>query len=221
MKTALLFMNLRRFNALLPSLSLLLIAVAMAWSALQTIKPDTPKTVLPPGHTENLLSDVLELRKLDNDLDLGPKLVLLKVVSKKKNASAYETSEIRNLVFVSDDSETLKWVFPGQDQELVSVHPLKNAANAIKGIYVEAVAKSSEKKASGFHLSSIYLVAADGSGLKKVLSDVDEVLSRRNDANKLRLIYQKQNSVRMAQIDMQDFKVLADRELAKMSEFKK
>ena len=181
MKTALLFMNLRRFNALLPSLSLLLIAVAMAWSALQTIKPDTPKTVLPPGHTENLLSDVLELRKLDNDLDLGPKLVLLKVVSKKKNASAYE----------------------------------------IKGIYVEAVAKSSEKKASGFHLSSIYLVAADGSGLKKVLSDVDEVLSRRNDANKLRLIYQKQNSVRMAQIDMQDFKVLADRELAKMSEFKK
>jgi len=27
--------------------------------------------------------------------------------------------------------------------------------------------------------------------------------------------------VRMAQIDMQDFKVLADRELAKMSEFKK
>jgi hypothetical protein len=64
-------------------------------------------------------------------------------------------------------------------------------------------------------------VSADGSVLKKVLSDVDEVLSRRNDANKLRLIYHKQNTVRMAQIDMQDFKVLADRELAKMSEFKK
>ena len=57
--------------------------------------------------------------------------------------------------------------------------------------------------------------------LKKVLSDVDEVLSRRNDANKLRLIYQKQNSIRMAQIDMKDFRVLTDRELAKMSELKK
>jgi hypothetical protein len=115
----------------------------------------------------------------------------------------------------------MKWVFPTQDQELVSVHPLKNAANEIKGIYVESVAKSSEAKASGFHLSSIYLVSADGSVLKKVLSDVDEVVNRRNDAHKLRLIYKKQNTVRMAQIDMQDFKVLADRELAKMSEFKK
>ena len=220
MKTALLFVNLRRFNALLPSLALLLMAVAFAWAALTTNKPSPPKTVVPPGQAESSVSDVLELRKLDNDLDLGPKLVMLKVVSKKKSGSAYDSSEIRNLVFVSDDSETMKWVFPSQDQELVSVHPLKNSKGDIKGIYVEAVAKSSEAKASGFHLSSIYLVSADGSSLKKVLSEVDEVVSRRNDAHKLRLIYKKQNTVRMAQIDMQDFKVLADRELAKMSELK-
>ena len=217
MKTALLFVNLRRFNALLPSLALLLMAVAFAWAALTTDKPSPPKTVVPPGQTESLASDVLELRKLDNDLDLGPKLVMLKVVSKKKSGSAYDSSEIRNLVFVSDDSETLKWVFPSQEQELVSVHPLKNAGGDIKGIYVEAVAKSSEKKASGFHSSSIYLVSADGTVLKKVLPDVDEVVSRHNDAHKLRLIYKNQNTVRMAQIDMQDFKVLADRELAKMN----
>jgi hypothetical protein len=221
MKTALLFVNLRRFNTLLPSLALLLMAVAFAWSALTTDKPSPPKTVMPPGQAVSLVSDVLELRKLDNDLDLGPKLVMLKVISKKKSASMYDNPEIRNLVFVSDDSETMKWVFPTQDQELVSVHPLKSATNEIKGIYVEAVAKSSEVKASGFHLSSIYLVSADGFSLKKVLSDVDEVVSRRNDANKLRLIYQKQNSIRMAQIDMKDFRVLADRELGKMSEFKK
>ena len=221
MKFTTLFVNLRRFNALLPSLMILIGALILAWAALTSNKPTPPKTVVPPGQVESPMSDVLELRKLDADLDLGPKLVMLKVVSKKKNASTYESTEIRNLVFVSDDSETLKWVFPAQDQELVSVHPLKNNAGDIQGIYVEAVAKSSEAKASGYHLSSIYLVSADGSVLKKVLSDVDEVLSRRNDANKLRLIYHKQNTVRMAQIDMQDFKVLADRELAKMSEFKK
>ena len=168
MKTGLLFVNLRRFNTLLPSLALLLMAVAFAWAALTTEKPSPPKTVVPPGQTESLVSDVLELRKLDNDLDLGPKLVMLKVVSKRKSGSAYDNSEIRNLVFVSDDSETLKWIFPGQDQELVSVHPLKNNTGEIKGIYVEAVAKSSEVKASGYHLSSIYLVSADGSVLKKV-----------------------------------------------------
>ena len=221
MKFTTLFVNLRRFNALLPSLIILIGALILAWAALTSNKPTPPKTVVPPGQFESPMSDVLELRKLDVDLDLGPKQVMLKVVSKKKNASTYESTEIRNLVFVSDDSETLKWVFPAQDQELVSVHPLKNNTGDIQGIYVEAVAKSSEAKASGYHLSSIYLVSADGSVLKKVLSDVDEVLSRRNDANKLRLIYHKENTVRMAQIDMQDFKVLADRELAKMNEFKK
>ena len=217
MKTALLFVNLRRFNTLLPSLALLLMAVAFAWAALTTDKPSPPKTVVPPGHTESLASDVLELRKLDNDLDLGPKIVMLKVISKKKSSSMYDNPEIRNLVFVSDDSETMKWVFPTQDQDLVSVHPLRNGSGEIKGIYVESVAKSSEAKASGFHSSSIYLVSADGSVLKKVLSDVDEVVNRRNDAHKLRLIYKKQNTVRMAQIDMQDFKVLTDRELAKLN----
>ena len=217
MKTTLLFLNLRRFNALLPSLALLLVAVAFAWAALTTNNPSPPKTVVPPGQTESLVGDVLELRKLDNDLDLGPKIVLLKVISKKKSSSMYDNPEIRNLVFVSDDSETMKWVFPTQDQDLVSVHPLRNGSGEIKGIYVESVAKSSEAKASGFHLSSIYLVSADGSSLKKVLSDVDEVVNRRNDAHKLRLIYKKQNTVRMAQIDMQDFKVLTDRELAKMN----
>ena len=217
MKTTLLFLNLRRFNALLPSLALLLVAVAFAWAALTTNNPSPPKTVVPPGQTESLASDVLELRKLDVDLDLGPKIVMLKVISKKKSSSMYDNPEIRNLVFVSDDSETMKWVFPTQDQDLVSVHPLRNGSGEIKGIYVESVAKSSEPKASGFHLSSIYLVSADGSVLKKVLSDVDEVVNRRNDAHKLRLIYKKQNTVRMAQIDMQDFKVLADRELAKLN----
>ena len=217
MKTALLFVNLRRFNALLPSLALLLIAGVLVWAALTTDKPSPPKTVVPPGQPEGSISDALELRKLDVDLDFGPKLVMLKVISKKKSSSMYDNPEIRNLVFVSDDSETMKWVFPGQDQELVSVHPLKNTAGVIKGIYVESVAKSSIAKASGFHLSSIYLVSADGSSLKKVLSDVDEVVNRRNDAHKLRLIYKKQNTVRMAQIDMQDFKVLTDRELAKMN----
>ena len=217
MKTALLFVNLRRFNALLPSLALLLVAVAFAWAALTTNNPSPPKTVVPPGQTESLASDVLELRKLDVDLDFGPKLVMLKVISKKKSSSMYDNPEIRNLVFVSDDSETMKWVFPTQDQDLVSVHPLRNGSGEIKGIYVESVAKSSAAKASGFHSSSIYLVSADGSVLKKVLSGVDEVVNRRNDAHKLRLIYKKQNTVRMAQIDMQDFKLLADRELAKLN----
>ncbi len=223
MKVTTVFVWLRRFNALLPSLILFMGALILAWAALTSHQPPTPtpKTVVAPGQPESLASEVLELRRLDVDLNLGPRIELLKAVSKKKSASAYDSAEIRNLVFVTDDSVGLKWVFPGQEQVLVSVHPLRKGSGDIKGIYVEAVAKSSQAKASGFHSSSIYLVSADGSVLKEVLSEVDEVISRRNDEHKLRLIYQKQNTVRMAQIDMQDFRVLADRELAKMSELNK
>jgi hypothetical protein len=223
MKVTTVFVWLRRFNALLPSLMLFMGALILAWAGLTSNQPPTPtpKTVVAPGQPESLTSEVLELRRLDVDLNLGPRIELLKAVSKKKSASAYDSSEIRNLVFVNDDSEGLKWVFPGQAQTLVSVHPLKAAGNEVKAIYVESVAKSSKEKASGYQLSSIYLVSADGSVLKQVLSEVDVVISRRNDEHKLRLIYQKQNTVRMAQIDMQDFRVLADRELAKMSELNK
>jgi hypothetical protein len=142
---------------------------------------------------------------------------MLKVVSRKKNSAEYSKSEIRNLVFVRDESTDLKWVFPTQQQELVSVHALKNSNGVIKGIYVEAIGKDDAVKSSERKLSSIYVVSLDGSGYKKILSDVDEVISRRNDAKKLRLIYQKENSVRMALIDMQDFRITTDRELAKMN----
>lgn len=220
------FVNIRRFNALLPALALLVFAMVLAWGFLSQNKERPPKTVVAPDQVApdqvaRVPGDALELRKLDVDLDLGPKLVLLKVTSKRKSGSSYESSEIRNLVFVGDDSETLKWVFPTQKQELVSVHPVKASDGVIKGIYVEAIDKTTDAVTSTGNLSSVYLVFADGSGYKKVLSDVDEVVSRRNDDNKLRLIYQKQNSVRMALINMQDFRVLADRELATMSEFKK
>lgn len=215
------FVNIRRFNALLPALALLVFAMVLAWGFLSQNKEPPPKTVVAPDQVARVPGDALELRKLDVDLDIGPKLVLLKVTSKRKNGSNYESSEIRNLVFVGDDSETLKWVFPTQMHELVSVHPVKASDGVVKGIYVEAIDKAADAVTSTGNLSSVYLVFADGSGYKKVLSDVDQVVSRRNDDNKLRLIYQKQNSVRMALINMQDFRVLADRELAKMNEFKK
>ena len=218
MKSSVLFLNLRRFNALLPSLALLAFALMLAWAFLTQSKESPPKSVVPPGQATGTVSDTLELRKLDVDLDLGPRLVLLKVVSKKKSGSGYEGSEIRNLVFVGDDSEALSWVFPTQSQELVSVHPVKTSNDVIKGIYVESVSKAKDAEASTPSLRTVYLVAADGSGYTKLLVDVEEVVSRRNDDSKLRLIYQKQNAVRMALIDMKDFRVLTDRELAKINQ---
>jgi len=221
MKATTFYLNIRRFNALLPLIAILLMAVALALGVLFTDTSPPPKSVIAPDKKESASGDALELRKLDVEMDLGPKLVMLKVVSRKKSGTEYSRSEIRNLVFVADDGTDLKWVFPTQQQELVSVHPLKNSNGVIKGIYVEAIEKDDAVKSSERKLSSIYVVSLDGSGYKKILSNVDEVISRRNDAKKLRLIYQAENSVRMAQIDMQDFRITTDREIAKMNELKK
>ena len=221
MKAATFYLNIRRFNALLPLMAILLMAVALAMGAFFTNTSPPPKSVIPPDKKESASSEVLELSKLDEELDLGPKLVMLKVVIRKKSGSDYSRSAIRNLVFVEDDSTDLKWVFPTQQQELVSVHPLMNSNGVIKAIYVEAIEKVDAVKSSQPELRSIYLVSLDGSGYQKILSNVDEVISRRNDAKKLRLIYQAENSVRMAQIDMQDFRITTDREIAKMNELKK
>jgi len=221
MKTTTFYLYIRRFNALLPPLAILVMALALAWGAFYSDTAPPPKSVIPPDRKESASSEVLELSKLDVELDLGPKLVMLKVVIRKKSGSDYSRSAIRNLVFVEDDSTELKWVFPTQQQELVSVHPLRNSNEVIKGIYVEAIDKSAAVKFSEHELRSIYVVPLDGTGYKKILSNVDEVISRRNDSNKLRLIYQTDNSVRMAQIDMQDFRITSDREIAKMNELKK
>lgn len=221
MKATTFYLNIRRFNALLPLMAVLLTAVALAMGAFFTNTSPPPKSVIPPDKKESASSEVLELSKLDEELDLGPKLVMLKVVIRKKSGSDYSRSAIRNLVFVEDDSTDLKWVFPTQQQELVSVHPLMNSNGVIKAIYVEAIEKVDAVKSSQHVLRSIYLVSLDGSGYQKILSNVDEVISRRNDAKKLRLIYQAENSVRMAQIDMQDFRITTDREIAKMNELKK
>lgn len=221
MKTTTFFLNIRRFNALLPLIAILLMAIGLAIGAFYSDTAPPPKSVIPPDKKESASSEVLELRKLDVELDLGPKLVMLKVVIRKNSGAEYSRSAIRNLVFVEDDSTELKWVFPTQQQELVSVHPLRSSNEVIKGIYVEAIDKSAAVKPSEHELRSIYVVPLDGTGYKKILSNVDEVISRRNDSNKLRLIYQTENSVRMAQIDMQNFEITADREIAKMNELKK
>jgi hypothetical protein len=221
MKATTFYLNIRRFNALLPLMAILLTAVALAMGAFFTNTSPPPKSVIPPDRKESASSEVLELSKLDVEMDLGHQLVMLKVVIRKKSGTEYSRSAIRNLVFVADDSTELKWVFPTQQQELVSVHPLKNSNGVIKGIYVEAIEKADAVKSSERELRSIYVVSLDGSGYKKLLTNVDEVISRRNDEKKLRLIYQKENTVRMAQIDMRDFRITFDHELAKMTELKK
>ena len=72
MKAATFYLNIRRFNALLPLMAVLLTAVALAMGAFFTNTSPPPKSVIPPDKKESASSEVLELSKLDEELDLGP-----------------------------------------------------------------------------------------------------------------------------------------------------
>ncbi len=135
-------------------MAVLLIAAALAMGAFFTDTSPPPKSVIPPDKKESASGDVLLIQKLDVEMDLGPKLVMLKVFSRKRNGAEYSKSDIRNLVFLRDESTDLKWVFPTQQQELISVHPLKNSNGVIKGIYVEAIVKDDVVKSSERRLSA-------------------------------------------------------------------
>ena len=63
------FVNIRRFNALLPALALLVFAMVLAWGFLSQNKERPPKTVVAPDQVARVPGDALALRKLDVDLD--------------------------------------------------------------------------------------------------------------------------------------------------------
>lgn len=220
MKLTTLYVNLRRFNALLPSLFILVVVLAIGWAALSQKNQNTTKTVVPPGEDTANKGLVLELRLLD--FSLGENQILMEVVgrSQANSGPGYEKGRgIRNLVFVNENSESVKWLFPSQAQEITRVQPLKFPSEVVIGVYLE-VFENMEKENRSYETRSVYLTSNDGLKSKKVLSDVDFVMSKRIHEQKLRVIYEKENSVRLAQIDMQDFRVVADRELAKMTELK-
>ena len=61
MKATTFYLNIRRFNALLPLIAILLMAVALALGAFFTDTSPPPKSVIPPDKKETVSSEVLEL----------------------------------------------------------------------------------------------------------------------------------------------------------------
>lgn len=216
-----LFYVLRRFNALLPVLALLTIVLGVAWDVWSTHRANTPpKTVVPPSEEQVAPpTESLKLRWLD--LDMGPSYSVMRVVKRNNARSGYEgIEEIRNLIVVGTETGTVKWVFPSQSQRLITIHPLQHGAVKTLGLYVEGTETPGTGKSEEPNMISVYLIKADGSSHQKVLSGVHTVMNKHNDANSLRLIYQKDNAVRWALIDLKDFSVRVDRQLAALRDFK-
>lgn len=68
MKLTTLFVNLKRFNALLPSVIILLVVVVLGWTILSQKSWNTTKTVAPPGEVVGGTGLILQLRLLDFDV---------------------------------------------------------------------------------------------------------------------------------------------------------
>ena len=68
MKLTTLFVNLKRFNALLPSVIILLVVVVLGWTILSQKSWNTTKTVAPLCEVVGGTSLILQLRLLDFDV---------------------------------------------------------------------------------------------------------------------------------------------------------
>jgi hypothetical protein len=89
MKATTFYLNIRRFNALLPLIAILLMAVALALGVLFTDTSPPPKSVIAPDKKESASGDALEFRKLDVEMDLGPKFLMGKQIKHLVSGSSF------------------------------------------------------------------------------------------------------------------------------------
>lgn len=107
------FLYVRRFNALVPSLVLLLMAALMVWAISSDTRGSHAKTLVPPGQDAQSVDNPLELRWLD--VDVGPAHSLMQVVQITGSRTRYgPREESRNLVVIGVDTGTVNWVFPAK-----------------------------------------------------------------------------------------------------------
>lgn len=67
----------------------------------------------------------------------------------------------------------------------------------------------------------VYLVRMDGTDLQRILTGVEETLTRKTVQGQLQIFYQNADAVRLARISLRDFRQLSDMEVARMETLKR
>ncbi len=132
-------------------------------------------------------------------------------------------ADSRNLLFVSDHGAGSRWLLKDHKGLILSVAQLrehalpKNDALPAKAIYVEYILQDTDGdgKLSDDDHATVGFARPDGAGFVAVLSGVQRILSQDMiDPARIAVVFQRDNSIRRANIALDGFKLLSDDEIA-------
>ncbi len=171
-------------------------------------------TVIGPGeiHVHPKESLILKPARLP---DQGG-VAFMKLVTRKEKQSYDEgwSGGIRNLLIVKHNASESSWLFPDQSLHLVSIQEWPDKNLPLQGLSILTRPANGPTAAGKL---SMYLVRHDGLELQEVLKGLDEVIGQTYHQNELRVVYQKELSVRSARISFSDWSVISDIELARIA----
>jgi hypothetical protein len=209
----------RIFNTLIPLILVILLISLVGWGRLEEVfkKPMTVDTVVVPGASLESSKVTFSLVP-SSDLDNGD-VVFLKLVARNERQIYEErwSGDIHNLLVVKSGSEEAVWLFPDQSLHLVSTKEWPGKEAPLRALSIQTKMASGDKKQGRF---SLYLVRHDGTDLKKVLDDVDEVLGQTSHEDVLRVIYQKGEAVRAARISLVNLQIESDIKLVQITQLR-
>jgi hypothetical protein len=157
----------------------------------------------------------LKLGDLESVTDTDHRMLLL---TTERNRAADRGEEIRNILFITDGDRRSAWLFPNQNNLILTSDQIRpwrsdDSGAPTEALYFEFVAGDPEDEfgPTEHDLVTVALAKSDGTGMVEVLQKVDEVLSYRQvDANRLSIIYRDIETLHQAHVSLNGFAVLSD-----------
>ena len=193
----------RLFNTMLPLALAGLIVVFGGW----IIFGESFKAIIEPEkilgfRVDGTPMEVFELRPAR--FSSASDVVILKYVKRKEKLGYGEdwSGDIRNLLFIGPGDSGAKWLFPDETLHLVDVRewPDKNAS--IKAMSI--VARNVDRESRDNRVS-VYVVKADGGGLKRVLTEVEEIMGQSYHNEHLRIVYREGFILKSIKLSVRDW----------------
>jgi hypothetical protein len=129
--------------------------------------------------------------------------------------------ETRNILFLSGDEKTARWLFNDHKNLLFAVSQLREESSnkedtTTKALYFEYISNDTDEDGnlSSADHSNVALTKADGTGFTTTLANTNKVfLYEMVDPKHLSIVFQKDGKVRHLKIAISDFSVVSDQEI--------
>lgn len=224
------FLYVQRFNALVIGLGLLLIVGLGVLGGLKEtmgLFRSEQKTVEVPHSAgkEGQSGASYSLHPTEYSTSEGSVVFRLQSRGGSSGGGAYAEgrgTHTRNLLFFREGAGKSLWLFPDQARVLARVEGYKSGSAQEDVLLIETEPdRGQEEKDLPSNSRDVYLVRIDGTGLQRILTGVEETLTRKTVQGQLQIVYQNADAVRLARISLRDFRQLSDMEVARMETLKR